>query len=294
MTIIASNSYKSYNICDKIFDKEFDGEVESIPESGICNVPMYQVCKFFELTNESDNKYIIISSMGDLGLHYTKDMLNLDHLVRHQHQCDKRHSYAIKTNGMVTNTFSHIPNNIKKWYTVNGNINHPRVVNIPFGISESNTSFVRSFWTDFEQKQDKIYINWTDYTKERQFLKDHAKHFPEYTVDNRYDTHEEFYENLSDHKYVLCPWGNGLDTYRLWETLYVGSIPVVNNGPWCQQWIDLGLPIITVDSFMLHGVPSFGSIDSFCNEHDLTNSQSYNITYLDYWFNKIIESRKLL
>ena len=40
-------------------------------------------------------------------------------------------------------------------------------------------------------------------------------------------TQDQWYETLGDHRLVLCPRGNGLDTHRVWETLYVGRIPVV-------------------------------------------------------------------
>ena len=38
---------------------------------------------------------------------------------------------------------------------------------------------------------------------------------------------KKFLEDIRKHKFVLCPRGNGPDTHRLWETLYMGSIPVV-------------------------------------------------------------------
>jgi|AP92_2_1055481.scaffolds.fasta_scaffold04136_3 hypothetical protein len=41
------------------------------------------------------------------------------------------------------------------------------------------------------------------------------------------DGHKIFIENIYNHKFVLCPRGNGVDTHRLWMTLYLGSIPIV-------------------------------------------------------------------
>jgi len=40
-------------------------------------------------------------------------------------------------------------------------------------------------------------------------------------------TQDQWHETLGDHRLVLCPRGNGLDTHRAWETLYIGRIPVV-------------------------------------------------------------------
>ncbi len=41
--------------------------------------------------------------------------------------------------------------------------------------------------------------------------------------------HSRFIDEIYNHKFVLCPRGNGVDTHRLWMTLYLGSIPVVKD-----------------------------------------------------------------
>ncbi len=35
------------------------------------------------------------------------------------------------------------------------------------------------------------------------------------------------YSRLSEYKFWICPRGNGLDTHRAWEALYVGAVPVI-------------------------------------------------------------------
>jgi hypothetical protein len=35
--------------------------------------------------------------------------------------------------------------------------------------------------------------------------------------------------SLKKSKFILCPAGNGVDTHRLWESLYMGSIPIIQN-----------------------------------------------------------------
>ena len=36
-------------------------------------------------------------------------------------------------------------------------------------------------------------------------------------------------------EYVICPIGNGIDTHRFWETIYLGRIPVVLNSPFIEK-----------------------------------------------------------
>jgi hypothetical protein len=50
---------------------------------------------------------------------------------------------------------------------------------------------------------------------------------------------------LASHRYVLCPAGNGTDTHRMWEALYAGTIPVVEQHPSLDCFRDL--PILFVD-----------------------------------------------
>lgn len=41
--------------------------------------------------------------------------------------------------------------------------------------------------------------------------------------------HSEYFEELASLYFSCCPMGNGFDTVRFWEGLYVGSIPIVKN-----------------------------------------------------------------
>jgi hypothetical protein len=47
--------------------------------------------------------------------------------------------------------------------------------------------------------------------------------------------------------FVPCPAGNGLDTHRIWESLYLGAIPLVlREDAFCgvEQW-----PILVIDDW---------------------------------------------
>ena len=38
---------------------------------------------------------------------------------------------------------------------------------------------------------------------------------------------DEYLGELKQYRFVACPRGNGVDTHRLWETIYLGSTPVI-------------------------------------------------------------------
>ncbi len=37
----------------------------------------------------------------------------------------------------------------------------------------------------------------------------------------------DYFIELASHKYAICPRGNGLDTHRIWECIYLNTIPIV-------------------------------------------------------------------
>lgn len=48
--------------------------------------------------------------------------------------------------------------------------------------------------------------------------------------------------------FVLCPEGNGIDTHRLWETLYMGGIPIIKSNPAMASLL-ADLPVLVVNSW---------------------------------------------
>lgn len=57
---------------------------------------------------------------------------------------------------------------------------------------------------------------------------------------------EEYFVELKRHKYAICPRGNGLDTHRLWECLYLDVIPIMLK----TDSVNIGnLPIIYLDKW---------------------------------------------
>jgi hypothetical protein len=56
----------------------------------------------------------------------------------------------------------------------------------------------------------------------------------------------EYFIELAKHKYAVCPRGNGLDTHRIWECLYLNVIPIVLK----NDFINIeNLPIIIVNDW---------------------------------------------
>ena len=60
-------------------------------------------------------------------------------------------------------------------------------------------------------------------------------------------TDPNLYKELSLYKFVLCPPGAGVDTHRLWESLYLNCIPIVERSTINKLYDDL--PILVVNNW---------------------------------------------
>jgi hypothetical protein len=58
--------------------------------------------------------------------------------------------------------------------------------------------------------------------------------------------YEEYLRGMKDHKFVLCPAGNGIDCHRNWETLYLRRVPVLEKNPFLELLFE-GFPCLFVE-----------------------------------------------
>jgi hypothetical protein len=105
---------------------------------------------------------------------------------------------------------------------------------------------------------------------------------PELSVDGRV----QYLRNLRSHSLVPCPEGNGVDTHRLWETLYMGGTPVVISNKLIDTLVK-ELPVIVLKDWSQ--ISDLKLIDRLWGE---LNSTSYNFEQLkvSYWINKICQN----
>ncbi len=90
------------------------------------------------------------------------------------------------------------------------------------------------------KKQKNIYVNINPSTYSyRQVLLDKIKELNCFNLSSG-KSYKEYLLELASHKFCLCIRGNGIDTHRFWESLYLGVIPVIINNKTtsCQNWIN--------------------------------------------------------
>lgn len=156
-----------------------------------------------------------------------------------------------------------IANKFKICFGTNNLSKKSNVFGLPLGITnDCDDSNLHKIYGNLEvmidvsqmilEKESMVYLNFDYLTNPperepvyRRFLKE--KYTNVGKIDNTIDGRKDFLIDIKKSNFVLCPRGNGIDTHRLWETLYMGSIPIVKRERAHHLFYDL--PILFVDSW---------------------------------------------
>lgn len=96
-----------------------------------------------------------------------------------------------------------------------------------------------------------------------------------------------YIQELSEHKFALCPPGNGLDSFRIWECLAVGTIPIALD---ILGGLYRNLPVVLVSDFTRITPKLLESeFDRICKN---VNSFKWEKTTKQYWVNKIKDTSR--
>ena len=171
------------------------------------------------------------------------------------------------------------PTNVTKWYAINSTFSDPSITPVPLGIANSHCVIttkiddIKRVNTRQERKK-LLYVNHrvaavdgvTRYPVERVnlmnlFLTKESNGESWFTIGSncRNNTEQQrggsssrvvidaYLNEMMEHKFVLCPRGNGLDTHRLWEALYSRTVPITRYEDGHRNFTDL--PILFVNDW---------------------------------------------
>jgi len=99
---------------------------------------------------------------------------------------------------------------------------------------------------------------------------------------------EEYLGILSTYKFSISPPGRGLDTHRAWESLMVGTIPIMMHTPLDDLFKDL--PVIFVDDW------NDVTEEFLLQKYEILKTKKYdfNICYSNYWVQYIDKLSKII
>jgi len=189
-----------------------------------------------------------------------------------------------------------IKDELKLMIGQNLNMISDRILAMPIGMpSFSHDKIIGNLDRIIEKNQDKkiiknlCYIGFRDetYLSERSMVR---KMFSEeiWTTTTVYDRtnegHSSYIDNIYNHKFTLCPRGNGIDTHRIWESLYLRTIPIVKR---CVAMKDFeNLPILWIDDWQQVN-------SNFLEEKyfEIINKEyDFEKLTLSYYINKFLEA----
>lgn len=209
------------------------------------------------------------------------------------HNSDRKVTENPKEDGDADITL--MPPGLVKWFSQNVDVEHDKVESIPIGLENSR-------WFPAVRKIEKIisraskkknFINWL-------YLNHNVKTNPQERTSpyalfknkgwctlesggNNYKF-DHYLAQLYNHRFVLSPEGNGMDTHRAWEALYLNTIPIEKRNNNNRFYTDL--PICFVDDW------EEVTLDFLEREYERINRSNWNLEKLkfSYWKDKILGS----
>lgn len=225
---------------------------------------------------------------GDVVFCKTDNIYQLFHLLSGRpHLKDIKVITNESDHPITESMFNSRPSNIVKWYGVNVEYDHPNLIPIPLGIANSYCVITLKLH-HLEKKNHNpsklLYVNHRVKTNptERSWIYEYFKEDNNTTIRYGNLSLEDYKNDLDNHKFMLCPKGNGIDTHRLWECVYHrGIIPIIEDHisyrP-CRKF-----PILIVNSFRDINV-------SFLEEeYEKIKNKNFNeeLLNVEYWIDKI-------
>ena len=143
--------------------------------------------------------------------------------------------------------------NLVCWWGQNLCFIHPKMRFLPIGLANTmwDHGKIENFMINTINKSKDIYFNFNIYTNREKrelcynVLKTQLPFLPMLPV-------TENVKRLAQYKWCICPEGNGVDTHRLWEAMYLGCISIVLKSPFIDTLMHYTggeLPIYVVETW---------------------------------------------
>ena len=195
-----------------------------------------------------------------------------------------------QTDQLITQKiFNKKPKNVSMWYSINAGIDHSQLIPIPLGLAnEFQDDYINPKTVAASSSFNKnslspnMYINFKISTnfKERKDLYKKFKNENWVYSDQPSLKIKDYVKNIQNNSFVLAPWGNGIDSHRFWEALYLGKIPITKNHITYKP--AKNLPVLLVDNY------DEINLDLLKNSlNNLKQTYSFEVLTLDYWNSRI-------
>jgi hypothetical protein len=228
----------------------------------------------------------------------------VDHLIGLFDQVRKTRSRVVLVSSesdrpITREFFERCPPQIACWFSTNIQVKHQRLSALPLGLANSycgitlKASLIATHSRPFAGRSRWLYVNFRTASNPavREPLLHHFRSLRDVdlvTVREGGLGFEGFLDEMTSHRFVLCPPGNGTDTHRLWEALYSRTIPVAFAHPSMDGFRDL--PILFVEDLREL------TRDFLAGEYARITSSNWKWQklFLPWWRSKIYEQQEKL
>ena len=265
----SSNPYISgdtfRNFSDHIYDDISTFNPTSVSTGDFIFVKTDFIYEFFsEVDTKINKKYFLITHNSDVNI--KADMnFNLNNVIRW---------FAQNLENSTNQKISMLPIGLEnKMYLKNG---------IPSRFSKSNilkneNKLILSCFRDYSNKN-RLEIN---------------KTLENNKIIDKYSeiTNRKYLSLVSEYKFNISPEGNGFDSHRLWESIILESIPIVENTSFISNLASEGVPLLVLNDWK----EIYGITPKFLNDYykkNLTKVKSYKKVYFEYWKNLFLLERE--
>lgn len=143
-----------------------------------------------------------------------------------------------------------------KWYAQNVDYKNDILIPIPIGIANSqwphgDINILKNTIDQNHNKKGLVYANFninTNIAVRKKCLQEVQIKYGEYLEKNV--PFNVYLKHISESYFNICPLGNGIDSHRIWESLYLKTIPITENTyniSYLKNRLDL--PIILINKW---------------------------------------------
>ena len=280
---ISSSYLDSENIIQLYKYEQFIKEIQNNEYKYISVSEDFIECNIFNVLSVEKNKKILLSSV-DIDFPPPKYPYKYDkyfdaNILPTNYECI---DYYEKTDTSIINTI--LENNLHVFsYSVS--VNCPNITFIPLGIY----SKFHHYHLKTNKKDNLCYLNigipcdrWFGNPR-KQII--NALNDKSFILKKKDLSMDQFYDDISRSKFAVSPRGCGIDTYRLWDCIVLGCIPIVEKYAGHEQWNDL--PILFLDNIDDFALLTEDYLNKRYNEF-LERDFKYEKCTINYWKNKIL------
>lgn len=161
-------------------------------------------------------------------------------------------------NPVAADLVKYIDDKIIHWYGQNVLITHPKITPIPIGLenlyyyTNGNIATIKKEQKEKAlEKKNKILFGFsvTSNPSERQPALDILTKTKTAEKISGWPNAWDYLKKLNSYKFVAAPPGNGIDSPREWQAMYLGVVPIVKDSILTRYYSDIGLPVFVVKNW---------------------------------------------